>query len=281
MRASLSGAGLALAFAMANVAGAQEWRTLQSARQLHDTGAYDVRVKYAAGRLELSAAASPFLYQMDLRYDADKARAVHALRDGRVLTLGIERESSVVNAGRSGDENRMELALSPAVPMDLSLEMGAVEAELDLGGLSLTSLDIKAGANATRVRFDTPNRVAMRSLEVQAGAASIVLSSLASSNAAVMNVDAGVGSVEMDFTGTWTTDIAASIDIAFGALKLLVPDDVGVRLEVGKVLARVSSEGLTSRDGALVSDNWDTARYKLTVRAKTVFGTIDVRRAPR
>ena len=267
--------------ALANDANAQEWRTLQSARQLHDTGAYDVRVKYSSGHLELAPAASPFLYQMDLRYDAQRAKAVHALREGRVLTLGVERETSVVNAGRSEGENRMELALSPAVPMDLSLELGAVEAELDLGGLSLTSLEIKAGANATRVRFDTPNRVAMRSLDVEAGAASVVLMNIANANAALLNVDAGVGSVELDFTGAWTTDLAASIDIAFGSLKILVPRDVGVRLEVGKVLARVSSEGLASRDGALVSDNWETARYKLTVRAKTVVGTIDVRRVPR
>lgn len=281
MRARVALVGLVGTLVVADDAAAQEWRTLQSARQLHDTGAYDVRVKYSAGHLELSPAASPFLYQMDLRYDADKARAVHALREGRVLTLGIERESSVVNAGRSADENRMELALSPTVPMDLSLELGAVEAELDLGGMSLTSLEIKAGANATRVRFDSPNRVAMRALEVQAGAASVVLFNIANANAALLNVDAGVGSVELDFTGTWTSDLAASIDIAFGTLKLVVPRDVGVRLEVGKVLARVSSEDLASRDGALVSENWETARFKLTVRAKTVVGTIDVRRLPR
>src|SRR5687768_9691317 len=69
-------------------AGAQEWRSLRSARQLHDTGAYDVRVKYAAGHLDLSAAASPFLYEMDLYYDAVNATAIHTLGEGRVLTLG-------------------------------------------------------------------------------------------------------------------------------------------------------------------------------------------------
>ena len=272
---------LVAALVLADRAGAQEWRTLQSARQLHDTGAYDVRVKYTTGHLDVSPAASPFLYQMDLRYDSEKSSAVHALAEGRVLTLGVERESSVVKAGRSADENRMELTLSQAVPMDLSLELGAVEAELDLGGLSLTSLEIRAGANATRVRFDTPNRVAMRSLEVEAGAASVVVSNIANANAALLNVEAGVGSVELDFSGAWTTNLAAAIDVAFGSLKLIVPRDVGVRLEVGKLLARVTAEGLASRDGALVSDNWDTARYKLTVRAKTVLGTIDVRRVSR
>ena len=281
MRSGLAALAVAGSVLLARDAGAQEWRALRSARQLHDTGAYDVRVKYATGHLELSPASAPFLYEMDLRYDSDKATAVHTLEEGRVLTLGVERESSIVKAGRSADENRMKLALSPAVPMDLSLELGAVEAELDLGGLALTSLELHAGANATRVRFDTPNRVAMRSLQVEAGAASIVLSNIANANAALLTVEAGVGSVELDFSGAWTSDLAASIEVAFGALKLLVPQDVGIRLDVGKVLARVSTEGLSSRDGALVSENWDTARYRLTVRAKTVFGTIDVRRVPR
>ena len=281
MKAAVAALALVASAVAAPDAGAQEWRALHSARQLHDSGAYDVRVKYATGHLHLLPASAPFLYQMDLRYDSDKATPIHTLEEDGVLTLGVERESSIVKAGRSADENRMELSLSPAVPIDLSLELGAVEAELDLGGLALTSLDINAGANATRVRFDTPNRVAMRSLDVEAGAASIVLSNIANANAAELSVEAGVGSVELDFSGAWTSDLAASIDIALGSLKLLVPRDVGVRVDVGKLLARVSAEGLVSRDGVLVSENWDTARYKLTVRAKTVFGTIDVRRTPR
>jgi hypothetical protein len=281
MKAAFAALALVCSVVAARDAGAQDWRVLHSARQLHDSGAYDVRVKYATGHLHLMLASAPFLYQMDLRYDSDKATPLHSFEEDRVLTLGVERESSIVKAGRSADENRMELALSPAVPIDLSLELGAVEAELDLGGLALTSLDINAGANATRVRFDTPNRVAMRSLEVEAGAASIVLSNIANANAALLSVEAGVGSVELDFSGAWTSDLAASVDIALGSLKLLVPRDVGVRLDVGKVLARVNAEGLVSRDGVLVSENWDTAHYKLTVRAKTVFGTIDVRRIPR
>ena len=281
MKSALGALSVLAIVLVSGEASAQEWRGLRSARQLHDTGAYDVRVKYATGHLELSRAPAPFLYQMDLRYDSDKASAIHTLEEGRVLTLGVERESSIVKAGRSADENRMELSLSPAVPMDLTLELGAVEAELDLGGLALTSLEINAGANATRARFDAPNRVAMRSLDVEAGAASIVLSNIANANAALMTVEAGVGSVELDFRGTWTSDLAASIDVAFGSLKLVVPRDVGVRLDVGKLLARVTTDGLASRDGVLVSENWETARYRLTVRAKTVLGTIDVRRVPR
>ena len=281
MTRSLGALGLVVALVATGELGAQEWRSLQSARQLHDTGAYEVRVKYATGHLDLAPADSPFLYRMNLYYDSQRSSAIHSLENGRVLTLGVARETHVVEAGRSAGENRMDLSLSPAVPIDLSLELGAVEADLDLGGMSLTSVDIRAGANDTHVDFKVPNRVAMRSLEVEAGAASVRLSSIANANAALLSVETGVGSVELDFRGTWTRDLAAAVDVSIGTLKLIVPEDVGIRMDVGKVLARVTAPGLVTRDGVLVSENWDTARYKLTVRAKTVFGTIDVRRVPR
>lgn len=277
----LGALGLVAVFAAAGELDAQEWRTLQSARQLHDSGAYEVRVKYATGHLDLAPAASPFLYRMNLYYDSERSSAIHSLENGRVLTLGVARETHVVAAGRSAGENRMDLSLSPAVPIDLSLELGAVEADLDLGGMALTSVQIRAGANDTHVDFKVPNRVAMRSLEVEAGAASVRLSGIANANAALLSVETGVGSVELDFRGTWTRDLAASVDVSIGTLKLIVPEDVGIRMDVGRVVARVTAPDLVTRDGVLVSENWDTARYKLTVRAKTVFGTVDVRRVPR
>ena len=41
----------------------------------------------------------------------------------------------------------MELALSRDVAMDLDMDFGAVRADIDLGGLSLTRLEIATGAS--------------------------------------------------------------------------------------------------------------------------------------
>ena len=272
---------VALAVAVPARAAAQDWRTLQSARQLHDSGAYDVRIKYAAGRLEVGPAEAPFLYDMRLHYDAERVRPIHVLEADRVLTLGVDQPTSVMRAGRTANESRMHVALSTAVPIDLSLELGAVQAELDLGGLSITSLGLQASANEMRVDFRTSNRVPMRSLEVGAGAASVKIDHVANANAGEMTVRAGVGSVELDFTGTWTRDLDATVDLTFGSMRLVVPEDVGLRVEVGKLIARVKADGLREHDGALVSDNWDSARYRLTVQARTVFGNIEVRHTAR
>lgn len=268
------------AFTPGVTAGAQDWRTTESARQLHDSGAYDVQVRYAAGQLELAPAEAPMLYRMRLHYDADRAHAVHSL-EGRTLTLGVDRTSGVWRGARGGEESRMHVALSPAVPIDLHLELGAAKALLDVGDLSLTALRVDAGASDTRIIFGAPNRVAMRELTINTGAANVELVSLANANAEAIEVKTAVGNVELDFGGRWTRDVAVSVDMAVGSLEVTVPRDVGVRVEVGRVLTRVSTPGFTARDGGLVSEEWDTAAHKLTLRVKTVLGSVDVKRGSR
>jgi len=57
-----------------------------------------------------------------------------------------------------------------------------------------------------------------------------------------------------------------------------VPRDVGVRLEVEKFLSSIDYEGLTKRDGAYVSDNWDRAQHRLVIRSKTSMGHFELDR---
>ena len=52
---------------------------------------------------------------------------------------------------------QLDLTLSGQVPMDLELEFGAVQANLDLGGLRLRSLDLSTGASEAELRVSAPN----------------------------------------------------------------------------------------------------------------------------
>jgi hypothetical protein len=57
-----------------------------------------------------------------------------------------------------------------------------------------------------------------------------------------------------------------------------VPRDVGVAVEIGRVLASFSHDGLTKRGDLWVSDNWDTAAHRLRIRAKATFGKFELDR---
>jgi len=69
----------------------------------------------------------------------------------------------------------MDVALSAELPLRLSLDLGAVEAEVDLSGLSLRSVRYRTGASETRLRFGEPNPVACEQLVMAAGAAFLLV----------------------------------------------------------------------------------------------------------
>lgn len=274
---------LAVALCLAAPGGlaAQSWRTVESSRQLRDSAEHRVQVHYGAGRIDVAATAAPVLYTMDLRYDESSTTPLHRYdADARVLTLGVEGERT--RFSRNSDEKakgEMRLALSRSVPIDLSLDLGATKGVLDLGGLNLLALHLDSGASDMQLDFSTPNRSRMRAFDVEVGAASFEARNLANANAPVIHVQGGVGSVDLDFGGSWTQDMSVGAELTLGKLTLHVPRDVGVRVEVEKFLASFDQQGLEKRGDVYYSDNWDRAKYHLRLHAETTFGGIDIDRA--
>jgi hypothetical protein len=255
----------------------QSWRTLDVARQLSDSGVHQVRVDYEAGQLDVHGADPALLYDMSLRYDESRTEPVHALAaDARSLELGV-RTRGDERIGRRG-AGEMRLGLTRRTPLDLTFELGAVEADLDLGGLAIGNLAIRSGASDARVRFQEPNRVPMRRLAINVGAASLRATGLANANAEALAIGAGVGSVELDFGGQWTRDLTATVDITLGSVTVHVPSDIGVRLDVDRMLASLDTGGLERREDAYYSDNWDTATHRLRLEVDTVVGNFELDR---
>jgi hypothetical protein len=268
---------VALVAAASAPAAAQSWRTLGVARQLHDSAAVKVDVEYGAGRMTLGAASVPLLYDMRLRYDADRAEPLHAYSaDTRALRVGVRKPE--VRFRGDGEGAELRLNLTDAAPLDLSLDLGAVEAELDLSRLRVNALDLECGAADATLRFDAPNPERMRSLSLDVGAASLTALRLANANAGDVRVDAGAGLVDLDFSGAWTQDVTLTVDVTLGAVRVHVPGDVGVRVDVDKVLGSFEHDGLVKRAGSYFSDNWDGAHYKLHVRADATLGKLELDR---
>lgn len=278
MSARLAWAMLAV---LSSSAHAQTWRTLDVSRQLRDSSEHRVRVRYAAGRFSLRPTSDPVLFAMQLRYDDERTRPVHDYNPGsRIATLGVDGQS--VRWVRNMDDKNlgeMRLQLSESVPLDLELELGATHARVDVGGLSLNSLRIETGAADAVLDFSAPNKSRLRSLDIDLGAAGFVITNLGNANVSNIRVQGGVGSVDLDFGGAIKQDVNVDANVALGKLALHVPADVGVRVEVQRVLASFDHPGLYKRGNAYYSSNWDESRVRMRVHAQTVFGAIEIDRA--
>ncbi|CAN5866073.1 hypothetical protein BH20GEM3_BH20GEM3_01840 [soil metagenome] len=275
MRRNVHAAGVLIALALAQVASAQSWRTVSSARQTQgNESALQVNVEYGAGRLHMSPAEQPFLYQLEARYDSDRFTPITQY-DAAAGSLRVGMEGRGRTRG-GGEQARMAVSLSRVVPMGLKLQFGAGEAELDLGGLSLRSLDVSTGASETRIRFDQPNRVAAEHVRFEAGAASLRVNGLGNARAARYSFQGGVGETTLDFGGEWTRSATASAELGIGSLTLRFPRSLGVRITKNSFLTSFDSSGMIRRGNAFYSRSWDTAPHKLSLDVSAALGSIQV-----
>lgn len=273
-RAAVLWAALGL-LVLAPDAWAQSWRTLTTSRQLAGEESLDVEVTYGAGRFRVGPAEPGLLYRMELRYDEEAFEPVNEYRGGR-LRLGTEGNGEGFSVGRGRSEGELDVKLARAVPMNLRLRFGAVRADLDLGGLSLTDLELSTGASESRIDVTEPNPVPMRRAELQVGAAEFTARHLGNLNADRIEIDAGVGEVTLEFTGQWRRDAEVAVDLGLGALELRFPEGLGVKLEKDSFLTSLDAQRMVKREDAYYSLDWEEAERRITVSVDAALGSVRV-----
>lgn len=258
---------------------AQTWRTLTSSRQVHGEAELAVDIRYASGRFTLAAGEPGTLYRMELQYDEDRFTPIRSYDAATgSLQLGT-RSRGPVRGGRSRGQPApfLDVALTPAVPVALSIETGAAASDLDLGSLSIRSLTMRTGASETRLRFSVPNHEDCSLMRFQAGAAEFRAQGLGNANCRELRFEGGVGEVELDFSGEWLQSMDADIDLGIGELTLYLPREVGVSVRINRFLTAFSSAGLVRRGNAYYSENWDRARTRLVLNVDATLGEVAVR----
>ncbi len=275
-------AGILLA-AVAAPAAAQTWQTFTGSRQMHGESTLAVDVQYGAGRFHLAPGTNRALYRFQMSYDEERFTPIHEYdADASVLRLGMRGRDGAGLRVNLGDRRRdrqpasLDVALSPDVPLSLNIEMGAVESDLELGGLQLRRVTYKTGASSSTVRFSRSNAMACDDLSLEAGAAEMRVTSIANANCARMSFRGGVGQVSLDFSGDWRRSLDAHVDVSLGSLTLGLPRDVGIAIRVNRFLASFDAAGFTKRGQTYYTANYNTARYRLTMQVNATIGGIDV-----
>jgi hypothetical protein len=269
---------LAAALAGAAPADAQSLTTMKSARQLWDEKPVAVDVEYGAGTLMVLPASRSMLYEMEMRYDPRHFAPVTRFDgDQRRLELGIRSTENGRNRASAKEGSRASISLTREVPLDLTLQFGAGDADIDLGGMRLRKLDLSTGASETKLRFSAPNPISAREVLIRSGAAELTVSGLGNVRAEHLSFEGGVGSTTLDFGGEWNRSATATVQMGVGSVTLRLPRSLGVRINrSSSFLSSFDAPGLVKRDGSYFSSNWESAAHQLTVDINAAFGSIDI-----
>lgn len=248
----------------------------QDARSLY------IECEFGAGELLIRPASIDEAAILNVSYEPDKVAydVSYRVRDGvgeLYLESDLRKRGNVDNL-----ENSWELTLTDKLPTELHFEIGACDAEIDLGGVPLTELKMDIGAASGLVEFLKPNPERLREISIDVGASSIEFNKLGNANFEYLSVDCGAASLDVDFRGELHGESVADFDIGMGSADIVVPEGYAVRIETDDS-GWFSSVDFDDLDVHKVSSGiWETAGFedaedRLTIRLDVGMGSVDIR----
>jgi len=232
-----------------------------------------VAVVFGAGELEIEAGASDQLFSGRFRYNVEHWAPEVAYEDNALtIEQGGTEEDWGIPTGNVHNEWKLEF--SPEIPLEMDVEIGAGDGELDLTGLRLTELNLDLGAGDFKVRFDEPNEASMGLLALDAGASKLEVIGIGHAGPERMKIQGGVGDITLDFSGAWPHSGDVQITAGVGSVTLYLPDDVGVRVETEGGLTNVQPSGLRRTGDAYVNDAFGEAATELRIHLTAGVGNI-------
>ncbi len=254
-------------------------RPFSTFRQHHGETRLNARIEYGAGSLRLEPGRPGELYRMNISYDEDRFVPISDFdTSSRSVVLGLRArgEGGVRVVSRNQLEQTASVAISPRVDLALDLTLGAVDADLELGGLRISDLDLKTGASQATVRFSRPNPTRCGRASFSAGAAEVEILALGNSRCEEVEFEGGVGQVLLDFSGASSSSTRVRVKMAVGGITLRLPRNAGIRITMDKFLTSFEPAGLIRRGDAFVSTNYDRVERHLDLDLTTAMGGVEV-----
>jgi hypothetical protein len=134
-------------------------------------------------------------------------------------------------------------------------------------------MNIDLGAGRTDL---TLGSLALTKLNIDAGVGDVALDLSGSQSLNQLDFDMGAGKFTLDLTGDWQEDLDASIQGGLGELNLRLPADVGVRVDVDTGIGSVDTSGLTKDGDTYTNDTYGESDVTLSIKVDGGVGKINL-----
>jgi len=145
-------------------------------------------------------------------------------------------------------KNEWDLKVSDT-PLDLTVQAGAYDGNLELRGLSLKSLTVRDGASHVDISFREPNQTEMSLLRYETGASDVKLTGLGNANFSTLTFSGGAGNYTLDFSGELQRDATVTVESGLGNLSLIVPENMAAVVTVESAAVNISSGSGWTQNG--------------------------------
>ncbi len=242
-----------------------------------DTASTDLTLTFGAGELNIKSGAQEALVTGTATYNVTAFKPKSQVNGQQVrLETGNLDIHGIPSFNSNDIKNKWDLKLG-SQPMQLKINAGAYQGNIDLGGLALKSLEVNEGAADSSLKFSEPNQAEMDTLRYITGASNVKLSGLANANFTSMIFRCGAGDYTLDFSGALKKDAVVTIEAGFSQLVIVVPEGTSAKLLFKGSLTNVDLSGgwkksgdayVLGSGGPLITINMDMGAGDLSLRTK-------------
>jgi hypothetical protein len=256
-------------------------RLTQEIRPLHGHAPEgDLRFDFVAGELELRADPTVALLEVGSEFDRAGLRPLlveEPDEEGRFdLRLRHENPELGFMDDYENVHNRWDVRLGVGNRLDLTFDVTASRANLDLSGLELRNLHVDASAGRLDLGFDRPNPIAMERLRIEIAAGEGALRGLGHAHARALDLEVAAGSLTVDLRGDWQESARIRLDLGVGEVKIILPRDVGVSVSAEVTLGTLDTGVLQRRGDRWVSSASDRREIELVIDIEAAIGSVDL-----
>jgi hypothetical protein len=91
-----------------------------------------------------------------------------------------------------------------------------------------------------------------------------------------LNVQTGAGENRVDLSGSWTHDVIGTFEGGIGGLKIMLPRDVGVHIDLTGRASKVKTSGLTKDGNAYINQAYGKSPQILQLSIQSGIGEVDL-----
>ncbi|MCB0194856.1 MAG: protein kinase [Anaerolineae bacterium] len=206
-----------------------------------DSNTAEVDIDFGAGELIINPGAEDALITGSATYNVAQFKPAITI-DNEEVSIKPEVNFDWQALSKDEFQNRWDLNLGD-FPMELTLNVGASNSNLELGGLSLEQVRVAGGATDFSLSFSEPNKVAMESLRFSGAGSETDLIGLANTHTEDIIFKGGAGEYLLDFSGTLQENIDVEIDAGLGQVTLRIPEQVPASVTVRDIFSSVEPTG--------------------------------------
>lgn len=165
-------------------------------------------------------------------WDHGKSQSFSTVEANSASGTVYQYQYRVAGSVNSGDPENylMELSPDPAMATQLDLNLGYGSARLDLSDLSISQIDLVAGATDVIISYKKPNRTEMKSLNINGGMSRIVLRNLDMARANSVRVENGMGTTKIIMGNAQKGKSAINLEVGAGNCIFMMQKDIPVKI---------------------------------------------------